>query len=155
MKTTIAYLLLCSFLITACEFPAGGGLSAEQQATMTAAAWTKTPTNTPTNTLTPTPTNTPTPTETPTLTPTPTDTPTLTETFTPTITPTPTFAFPSAVVNKQAHCRYGPAQAYLHAADLYAGDTGSVRGRYVNSNWLLIKFDKLTFSAGSRLPSWM
>jgi hypothetical protein len=49
------------------------------------------------------------------------------------------------VVNKQAHCRYGPAQAYLHAADLYAGDTGTVRGRYVNSNWLLVKFDKLTY----------
>jgi hypothetical protein len=49
------------------------------------------------------------------------------------------------VVNKQAHCRYGPAQAYLHAADLYAGDTGTVRGRYVNSTWLLIKFDKIPY----------
>jgi len=49
------------------------------------------------------------------------------------------------VVNKQAHCRYGPNVAYLHAADLYAGDTGSVRGRYVNSNWILVKFDKLTY----------
>ena len=128
----MAHLLLCIFLLTSCD------PSAEQQATMTAAAatataaaWTKTPTPTATPTSTPTPTDTPTPTPTP------------TNTSTPTITPTPTFAFPSVVVNKQAHCRYGPAQPYLHAADIYAGDTGSVRGRYINSNWLLIKFDKI------------
>ena len=74
-----------------------------------------------------------------------------TSTFTPTITPTatisvtPTFNFPTVTVNKQAHCRYGPSVAYLHAADLYPGDTGSVRGRYIYGNWLYIKFDKLNY----------
>ncbi|MCK6540640.1 MAG: hypothetical protein L6Q26_11350 [Anaerolineales bacterium] len=82
---------------------------------------------------------------TPTLTPTPTITLTPTITFTPTITPTPTYAFPSVTVNKQAHCRYGPSVAYLHAADLYAGDTGTVRGRFIYSNWLYVKFDKLNY----------
>jgi hypothetical protein len=48
-------------------------------------------------------------------------------------------------VNKQAHCRYGPSQAYLHAADLYPGDVGTVRGRYIFSSWLYIKFDKLNY----------
>src|SRR6185295_1464067 len=62
-------------------------------------------------------------TETPTATATPTETITSTITFTPTIelsptaTATPTFAFPIVTVNKQAHCRYGPSVAYLHAAD--------------------------------------
>jgi len=45
----------------------------------------------------------------------------------------------------QAHCRYGPNIAYLHAADLYAGDTGTVRGRFQLSKWLFIKFDKLNY----------
>lgn len=139
MKLT-APLIICLAFTVAC------GPSTEQIATMTAsaatttaAAWTKTPTPTDTPTATPTETPTATLTLTPTETPTPSITPTLT------VTPSPTFSFPSVVVNKQAHCRYGPAQAYLHAADLYAGDTGSVRGRYVNSNWLWIKFDKLTY----------
>jgi len=74
-----------------------------------------------------------------------------TATFTPTITPTstitatPTFNFPSVTVNKQAHCRYGPSVAYLHAADLSAGDAGTVRGRFPYSNWLYVKFDKLNY----------
>jgi len=84
-----------------------------------------------------------------TLTYTPTSKPTLTSTPTvelsPTITATPTFAFPTVTVNKQAHCRYGPSVAYLHAADLYPGDVGTVRGRYIYSNWLYIKFDKLNY----------
>ncbi|HZM20645.1 MAG TPA: hypothetical protein VFC02_02815 [Anaerolineales bacterium] len=112
--------------------------SAEEQATLTstaitatAASWTKTPT--PTLTFTPTET----------LTPTLTFTPTITSS--PTITATPTFTFPSAIVNKQAHCRYGPSVAYLHAADLYPGDTGTVRERYIYSNWLYVKFDKLNY----------
>ena len=90
-------------------------------------------------------------TETPAATSTPTETITPTITFTPTIelsptaTATPTFAFPTVTVNKQAHCRYGPSVAYLHAADLYPGDAGSVRGRYTYSNWLYIKFDKLDY----------
>ena len=90
-------------------------------------------------------------TETPAATSTPTDTLTPTIAFTPTIelsptaTATPTFAFPTVTVNKQAHCRYGPSVAYLHAADLYAGEVGSVRGRYIYSNWLYVKFDKLDY----------
>ena len=118
--------------------------SPEQQATLvaealtgTAASWTKT--STPSSTFTPTNTLTPTETLTPTLTFTPT------ATLTPTVTPTPTYAFPSVTVNKQAHCRYGPSVAYLHAADLYAGDVGTVRGRFVYSKWLYVKFDKLDY----------
>lgn len=113
------------------------GPSPEEQVTLTAAAWTETstPSSTPTFTFTPTPTLT--------FTPTITHTPTIT--FTPTITETPTFAFPTATVNKQAHCRYGPSTAYLHAADLYPGDTGSVRGRAMYSQWLYVKFDKLNY----------
>lgn len=90
-------------------------------------------TSTPTNTSTPTITHTPTSTSTPTVTP------------TQSITPSPTFDFPKVTVNKQAHCRYGPSVAYLHAADLYAGDKGEVRGRFEYSNWLQIKFDKLKY----------
>ena len=112
--------------------------SPEQEAALTAEALTATAdswTETPTPTLTFTPTET--------LTPTLTFTPTIT--LTPTITPTPTYAFPSVTVNKQAHCRYGPSVAYLHAADLYAGDVGTVRGRFVYSKWLYVKFDKLDY----------
>lgn len=112
--------------------------SPEAQATSTAAALTSTADSW---TDTPAPTQTFTPTET--LTPTITFTPT--ETLTPTITPTPTYAFPSVTVNKQAHCRYGPSVAYLHAADLYSGDVGTVRGRFIYSKWLYVKFDKLDY----------
>jgi len=63
----------------------------------------------------------------------------------PTISATATFTFSAVTVNKQAHCRYGPSVAYLHAADLYPGDRGTVRGRYIYSNWLYIKFDKLNY----------
>ncbi len=48
-------------------------------------------------------------------------------------------------MNKQAHCRYGPSVAYLHAADLFPGDTGTVRGRAPYSTWLYIKPDKLDY----------
>ncbi len=119
-------------LLTAC------GPSPEEQATMTAAAWTSTPTSTLT------PTSTATFTLTPSLTPTLTYTPTIT--FTPTVTATPTFAFPSVTVNvANAHCRYGPNVAYLHAADLFEGDTGTVRSRWYLSKWLYVKFDKLDY----------
>ncbi|MCL4261335.1 MAG: hypothetical protein KJZ52_11990 [Anaerolineales bacterium] len=83
--------------------------------------------------------------------PAPTDTLAPTAVFTPTITPTltitpmPTFAFPAVTVNKQAHCRYGPSVAYLHAADLYPGDVGAVRQRFLYSKWLYVKFDKLNY----------
>jgi hypothetical protein len=68
-------------------------------------------------------------------------TPTITSS--PTIVPTATSSFPTVTVKQQAHCRYGPAVAYLHAADLYVGDKGTVQGRALYSNWLYIKFDKL------------
>lgn len=93
------------------------------------------------STVTPEPTSTPT--RTATSEPTITSTPTIE--LSPTVTLTPTFAFPSVTVNKQAHCRYGPSVAYLHAADLYPGDVGTVRGRFIYSNWLYIKFDKLSY----------
>jgi hypothetical protein len=128
-------LFIVIVLLSSCGFPAS--LSPEEAASATAALWT--PTWTSTATWTPTPTFTPTLTLTPTITLTPT------QTETPTITPTPTFAFPTVTVNAQAHCRYGPSTAYLHAADLYPGDTGSVRGRFQNSQWLHVKFDKLSY----------
>jgi len=96
----------------------------------------------------PTETNTPVFTETLeatfTIAPASTLTPTLTET--PGITPTATAASPAVTVNKQAHCRYGPSTAYLHAADLFAGDKGLVRYRALYSNWLYVQFDKLNYS---------
>ncbi len=113
--------LACLLAILACSLPS-------QQ-----------PTTTPTLNIPTAYTSTPTVTETPAITFTPTIT------LTPTITATPTFAFPTVTVNKQAHCRYGPSAAYLHAADLYVGDGGSVRGRALYSNWLYIKFDKLNY----------
>jgi len=129
---SIRGIILFAIFLSAC------GASPEEQAVMTAtsltataASWTDTPT--PTSTFTPTETFTPTATFTPTI------------TLTSTITSTPTFAFPTVTVNKQAHCRYGPSVAYLHAADLYPGDIGTVRNRYVNSTWLYVKFDKLNY----------
>lgn len=71
--------------------------------------------------------------------------PTITFTPFPTIAPTEDFDFPSVTVNKQAHCRYGPSVAYLHAADLYAGDKGEVRSTAFYSKWLYIKFEKLNY----------
>ena len=132
-------LFLIVILLSACA------PSLEQQAAQTSTALTATAdtwTETPLPTLTFTPTLTPTFTET--LTPTITLTPSITPS--PTITPTATFAFPTVTANKQAHCRYGPSVAYLHAADLYAGDTGTVRGRYTYSNWLYVRFDKLNYA---------
>lgn len=125
---------LTIFLFTsACNLPG------EEQATATATVRVVTETPKATQTMTRTATSTPTETLVPTI----TFTPTITST--PTVTATPTFAFPTVTINKQAHCRYGPSVAYLHAADLYPGDVGSVRGRYVYSKWLYIKFDKLKY----------
>lgn len=126
------FILLLVFLATACA------PSPAQQATLTATAFTATAASW-TDTPVPTMTSLPTETLTPTITSTPTITPTLT------ITATPTFTFPSVTINKQAHCRYGPSVAYLHAADLYPGDQGTVRGRFIYSNWLYVKFDKLDY----------
>lgn len=125
-------ILLALLLLSACS-PASG-----PQATPTAII--PSPTDVAaTETPVPSMTFTPTKTASPTVTSTPSITPTLT------ITATPTFNFPAVTVNKQAHCRYGPSAAYLHAADLYAGDTGTVRSRYMYGNWLYVKFDKLDY----------
>ena len=127
-------IILLIFLFAAACAPA-----TEEQATPTLPAFTttamatETPTATQTLTLTSTETAIPSEAFTPTISP------------SPTITATPTFAFPAVTVNKQAHCRYGPSVAYLHAADLYPGDIGTVRGRYIYSKWLYIKFDKLNY----------
>jgi hypothetical protein len=101
------------------------------------------PSKTLTHTVSPTPTNTrsPKPTNSPTVTLTPVDT------LTPSITPTPTFEFPNITVNvDNAHCRYGPGKAYLHAADLYKGDVGQVWNRNYASTWLWVRFDKLNYA---------
>ena len=105
---------------------------------------TMTPTHT--SSSTPTVTITPSSTHTPTITRTSTQTLTPTITFTATPTLTPTYDFPDVIVNvAAAHCRYGPSTGYLHAADLYEGDHGTVRGRNNSSTWLYIKFDKLNY----------
>ena len=129
MKTHKIILLILIF-VSSCA-------PSTQPATSTA------PVVTPTPAATDTPEATFTPTYTATSEPTSTFTPTLE--LSPTITATPTFAFPTVTVNKQAHCRYGPSVAYLHAADLYPGDRGTVRGRYIYSKWLYVKFDKLNY----------
>jgi len=121
-----------------------------EASTSTAKAWTPTEvaSNTPTFTPTSTATSTITPTDTPTLTETmiPTETPTPSLTPTPTITLTPTFELPTFTVKEQAHCRYGPAKAYLHAGDLYPGDTGKVWGvDKMRRPWLYVKMDKYKY----------
>ena len=139
MKKYFAVIFSLLFILS-CTLAPSPEARATQTATAltaTAASWTRT--FTPTTTYTPTFT----PTFTETLTPTATFTPSITPSST--VTATPTFAFPSVTVNKQAHCRYGPSVAYLHAADLYAGDQGTVRGRFVYSQWLYVKFDKLNY----------
>jgi len=132
--------LLVMVLFSACNLPLS-----ESQAP--AASETQGPVETETATPAPTATITETATPTPSLTSTftPTITLTPTETETPTITPTATFAFPVVTVNTQAFCRYGPSTAYLPAADLYAGDVGTVRGRFQHSRWLHVKFEKLDY----------
>jgi hypothetical protein len=124
-------ILLIFLFVSACS------PSTEEQATPTTIAVTSTVTRTETPEATVAPTET--------LTPTVAFTPTIELSVTAAQTVTPTFDFPTVTVNKQAHCRYGPSVAYLHAADLYPGDIGSVRGRYIYSNWLYIKFDKLNY----------
>jgi hypothetical protein len=131
-------LLLMIILLSACA------PSPEQQATLVATALTATA-DTWTETPLPTSTYTPTDTATPTFPLVPTDTLTPSITPSPTISATPTFAFPTVTVNQQAHCRYGPSAAYLHAADLYPGDVGTVRGRFLYSKWLFVKFDKIDY----------
>jgi len=45
-----------------------------------------------------------------------------------------------------AHCRYGPGIAYLHAADLFEGDHGFVWNRNYAGTWLWVRFDKLNYA---------
>jgi hypothetical protein len=142
MRKIIITLLVFSLATLACSFT----LSAPQQATATLAANTPAPavaTQTAVASDTVTPAATPSETQPPSQTPTASQTPTLTATPGPSATAT--FNFPSVTVNMQAHCRYGPNVAYLHAADLYAGDVGTVRGRFRLSKWLFVKFDKLNY----------
>ena len=106
---------------------------------------TPTATLTPPATFTATPSLTPTPSVTPTPSPTPTETLTPSVTPTETATPTATFALPRVTVSMQAHCRYGPGRAFLHAADLYAGDQGAVWYRNPAGTWLKVRFDKLAY----------
>jgi hypothetical protein len=125
-------LLAVVLLISACT-PAPGQQATATEIVLSPTIAPATETPVPTMMFTATATTVPTDTLTPTITP------------TPTVTATPTFNFPTATVNKQAHCRYGPSVAYLHAADLYPGDTGTVRNRYIYGNWLYVKFDKLNY----------
>jgi hypothetical protein len=129
---------VCSIILMIFLFVSACAPSTEEQTTPTGISSTSTSessTETPEATLTPTSTKASTPTVrvSPTI------------PLSPTISATPTFAFPTVTVNKQAHCRYGPSVAYLHAADLYPGNTGTVRSRYIYSNWLYVKFDKLNY----------
>ena len=126
-------ILLIFLFVSACAPSTEEQAPTHQLPAVTATTETSTETQTATVTATPTETFTPTITLTPTI------------TATPTVTATPTFAFPTVTVNKQAHCRYGPSVAYLHAADLYPGDVGTVRGRFIYSKWLYVKFDKLNY----------
>lgn len=134
-KLMLLLLAMCTALLATCSGPLA--LFATPTPTPT-----NTPTDTPTSTSTFTPTNTSTPTNTATFTQTPTITPTPTITDTPTITPTPTFDFPDVTVLMNAHCRFGPAKAYLHAIDLLEGDRGLVWNRNYNGSWLWVKWDE-------------
>ena len=141
--------LFCFFLLSnlACSSQLAILATPTTTATLTPTA-TNTATHTATLTASPssTPSATATQTRTPTQTLTPTITPSPTITFTLTPTATPTYDFPDVTVNMaQAHCRYGPSTGYLHAADLYLGDHGTVRGRNQSATWLYIKFDKLKY----------
>ena len=141
MRKPILIFLCLTALTLACMVPS---LGAQPTATpLPSQAPSLTLTSPPTETSSPSSTPIPSVTLPPSQTPTLTLTPTMTETPGP--SPTPTFNFPSVTVNQQAHCRYGPNVAYLHAADLYAGDTGTVRGRFHLSKWLFVKFDKLKY----------
>ena len=145
MKHLIGLILITIFLTSCSTFEAPRMTQTSVAMTETAYYFSATPSNTSTSTTTTTPSSTATMTASVTITRTPTITYTPTITLTPTVTLTPTFVFPDVKVHTQAHCRYGPSSSYLHAADLYPGDTGTVRGRYVNSAWLHVKFDKLNY----------
>lgn len=141
MRQSLVRLLAEVVMLTGGMFLAGCEGIAAMLATPTPTA-----TQTATPTLTPTRTATATVTLTPTVTTTPTETATPTITDTPTVTLTPTFDFPDVTVNQQAHCRYGPNKAYLHAGDLYPGDHGLLWNRNYDGSWLWVRFDKLWYA---------
>ena len=152
----LGLIIIISLSITACSRL--GNISYRSSATprpIITTTKSPTPTRTPTSSFTPTitpshtgtPTRTPTDTPTPTSTKSPTVTPTPSTTPSPTITLTPTIDFPDVTINVgNAHCRYGPGKAYLHAADLYEGDHGLVWNRNYASTWLWVRFDKLHYA---------
>jgi hypothetical protein len=136
----LALAVLLSACVTASvQTPDSRPSPATESQPLAIASDTATLTLTPSATLADTPTATlpPTASHTPTLTP--------TNTLTPTITPTPTYAFPTLTVLEQSHCRYGPGKAYLHAADLYAGDTAVISGVSPSRTWLWVKPDKIHY----------
>jgi len=139
MKTYRLMIIPVLIFVLACNISSSKPQSSAAPDVSATAVISQADTSTPTVAFTATYTLTPTFTSVPTETLTPSITPS------PTISPTPTFSFPTVTVNQQAHCRYGPSGAYLHAADLYKGDVGTVRGRYLYSRWLFVKFDKLNY----------
>jgi len=145
MNNLLFSLIFISCILSACTF--SGSLVTQTSAVVTESAnhISETPQHTNTSSPSPSSSSTRTVTNSPTITRTSTLTNTATITLTSTISPTPTFDFPDVKVHTQAHCRYGPSTAYLHAADLYPGDTGTVRGRFPYSKWLHVKFDKLNY----------
>ncbi|MCZ2126486.1 MAG: hypothetical protein LC099_01780 [Anaerolineales bacterium] len=140
MKKVRFVLTLIALAVSACNAPLTAPPPTETAVVLAA---TSAPLPSATATFTSVPTSAPTATQT--SAPTATQTSAPTNTAEPTATSAPEFSFPAVTVNKQAHCRYGPAVAYLHAADLFVGDTGTVRNRALYSNWLYVKFDKLNY----------
>jgi hypothetical protein len=141
-KRPLYLFLLLNLLIAACNLPAVAGATSTPVSPSATGTVIPPTAARPTDTATPTPSDTPTPAPTATETPIP---PTSTITYTPAPMASPTYAFPVVTVKQQAHCRYGPSKAHLHAADLYPGDSGTVRGRFQYSQWLYVKFDKLNY----------
>ncbi len=134
-------LLFGLVLLTACNLPAAAGTPSPLPAWTVTSSPSLPPSATPTNTPSPVPSATATP-----LPPTPTQTPSPTPSHTPTATP----SLPRVRVQvAAAHCRYGPHTAYLHAADLYEGDTGTVWNRWYLNGWLFVQFDKIHY------PCWV
>ena len=127
-KSALPFLFITAIILTSC------GPSETEIATMTALAWTATPTAT----HTPMPTETPTPT--PTSTPAPTLSPTPEVTSTPTETPTPEAPTAKALMN--AFCRWGPGESYRDSGKLFKKDTdAAIEGKRVTGGgtWYLIR----------------
>jgi len=127
LRFAITLLLLIS-LLSACQSgaPAPDPTTTPQPPATLAPTHTSTATATITQTLEP-------------ASPTPTQARPTLPTATNTVPVTPTPSAPTATVVQQAHCRYGPGTAYLHAGDLYPGDQAKVDGRNSNAAWLWIQ----------------